>query len=295
VHQKTFYEDILVLRDEIAHMGRDGKSLFPTEVMVIDDETGEILHHGCNMTVLGGRTFLLEQYFGIPFNSTQHLLLNDKLGIPHTLTNTVLSGGEKRSVGYFMIGNGASNTSVPGRYYTPKNYETRLYNPMPFRCVPKTNDLPSNIQQNYRFKKVETVDSVDYYVYYAKKFNVSQIILEYNGGIYVPIDEDSEPANEGDQAHNLGGGSVLSYVEFTMAIEKEEFKEFYRLHNNNSLEGATIDEFGLVLGHDVHDPITADVTVKELAAAELASKFTVTPSPLSDESARRSVIYRVYS
>jgi hypothetical protein len=293
VNQKSIYEDILVMREEHRDDPRLGKSLFPTEVMITDDETGEIIHHGHNMTVLGGRTFLLEQFFGIPYDSTKHLFLNTMLGIPHSLTNSVMGGGQQRSTSYFMIGDGASNQAVPGRYYNPKNYETKLYHPMPFRCVKTGNDLTPTVQANYRFKKLLEIDGDNYYAYYAKKFQVSTLLLEYNNAVYVPVEGHTRPVNEGDSTHELGGGSVLSYVQFTMTVDKEEFKEYYRLTPNNMLDDAQLDEFGLVLGASLPDPAAGNH--EELAAAELATKFTSAPSLMTSESSRRSIVYRIYS
>ena len=292
LHDKSVYEDVLVMRDEIRN-GKHGPNSFATEIMVIDDETGEVIHRGTNMTILGGRTFLLEKYFGIPYVSTKHLLLNDMMGIPHSLTQEVLMGTHQRCISSFMIGNGAANQSVPGKYYTPKDYETKLYKPSPFRCVPFNNDLSPTDQSKYRFKKLITIDGSDYWAYFAKKIEVNNLILEFNNGDYTPLEEDTRPVFENDSSHRLGGGSILSYIQFTMAIDKDEFKEYYRYTHANSLDGAGIDEFGLVLGADLADP--GNSGRNELAAAELASKFTTLLSPMQSESSRRSVLYRVYS
>ena len=282
------FEDMI----SINHDAKEHKSTLKTDVM-ITDENGVVLFHGPNMTVFGGRLSLLETSFGLVPDINQHLTLNSIMGIPHADSTNVINQKIARSTQYFMIGNGAESKSVAGKIYSPHNYETKLYSPVPFRCVPVASDLSTASQDQYRFKKLITVDSADYYAYYAKKYDVGVAYIEYNGASYVPVEGDTIPVDEGDTSHPLGGGSVLEYVQFTLTIEKDEFKEYYRLLHNDSLDGAVLNEIGLLYGADRANSLANNRL--ELAAAELFAKLTSTSVPMNTEGSRRIVSYRVYA
>ena len=264
-----------------------------TTICIKDSKTGRILFSGHNTTVLGGRIAQLEEIFGLRRNSDQHLVLNDMMGIPHSNTDNVLnSSTQRRSCNYFMVGNGAASYDVPGKYYTPKNYETKLYNAIPFRMVPVTSDLSASEQEQYRFRKIVTVNGVDYAAYYAKFFEVGNLTLEYNSAEYTPLESDTTPVDENDFTHRLSGGSVLAYIEFFLNIEKNELKEYFQI-TNGTLQGASMSEIGLIYAADL--PNNLDNGRHELAAAELMAKITSESVPMSQEGNSRVVQYRIYA
>lgn len=264
-----------------------------TTICIKDGKSGKILYSGHNTTVLGGRIAQLEELFGLTKNGSQHLLINDSLGVPHSQTNTVLSSAtQKRSCNYFMVGDGAASADVPGKYFTAKNYETRLYNAIPFRMVPLSSDLSSTEQEQYRLRKIVTVDGIDYAAYYAKAFEVNSLTLEYNSAEYTPMDSDTTQVDENDNTHRLAGGSVLAYVEFYLNIDAEELKEYFTI-KNGSLEGASMSEIGLVYAADL--PNSNDSGRNELAAAELLAKITSESVSMSSEGNSRIVEYRIYA
>ena len=264
-----------------------------TTICIKDGKTGRVLYSGHNTTVLGGRVAQLEEIFGLTKNSNQHLLINDSLGVPHSESNNVLnSATQKRFCGYFMAGNGAASVDVPGKYYTPKNYETKLYNPIPFRMVPVTSDLLPSEQEQYRLRKIVVVNGVDYAAYYAKAFEVGNLILEYNSAEYSPLESDTTQVDENDSTHRLSGGSVLAYVEFFLNIEQNELKEYFQIMNG-TLQGASMSEIGLVYAADL--PNTLDNGRQELAAAELLAKITSESVSMSQEGNSRVIQYRVYA
>lgn len=270
-----------------------GSSGYYTSVVIKDSKTGRILHSSHNTTVLGGRIAQLEELFGISKNSEQHLLLNDMLGINHSETQNVLNSQTiKRKCNYFMVGNGAASKSVVGKYYSPKNYETKLYNPIPFRMVPLASDLSSTEQAKYAFRKVEEVNGVQYASYFAKKFNPGNVILEYNASTYKPTESHTTPVDENDSTHPLRGGSVLAYISFTIDIAEEEMKEYFRIHDGN-INNCAMSEIGLVYGAAL--PNTNDSNRSELAAAELLSKLTSPSVGLSEDGSSRQIQYKIYA
>lgn len=271
----------------------DSAGGFYTSFTIKDSKTGRILFSSHNTTVLGGRMAQLEELFGISKNPDQHLLLNNMLGINHSETQNVLNSQTiKRKCNYFMVGNGASSTSVPGKYYNPKNYETKLYNPIPFRMVPVASDLSPTEQAKYAFRKVETFNGVQYAAYYAKKFNPGNVILEYNASNYKPVESHTTPVDENDATHPLRGGSVLAYISFTIDIVEEELKEYFRIHDGN-INNCSMSEIGLIYAAAL--PNADDSNRNELAAAELLSKLTSALVRLDESGSSRQINYKIYA
>lgn len=284
---RSRFEENIGIADVVSKFGNF------TTICIKDGKTGKVLYSGHNATVLGGRIAQLEELFGLTKNSSQHLTINDSLGVPHSETSNVLtSTTQKRACGYFMAGNGAASKEIPGKYYTPKNYETKLYNPIPFRMVPVSSDLSVAEQEQYRLRKIVTVNGIDYAAYYAKAFEVGSLILEYNSAEYTPVSSDTTPVDENDSTHRLSGGSVLAYVEFYLNIEANELKEYFNI-TNGSLDNASMSEVGLVYAADL--PNMLDSNRNELAAAELLAKVTSSTVDLSSEGNSRIIQYRIYA
>jgi hypothetical protein len=212
------------------------------------------------------------------------------MGIEHGQTNNVILNKLERKSDYFMAGDGASSIAVPGKVYNPKNYETKLYHALPFRLVPISSDINSVEKQIYRMRKIEVIRGNEYIGYYAKKYDPGTLYLEYNDSDYVPIESDTVPVDENDSSHALLGGSVLCYIQFTLAIEPNELKEYFQV-NNGSIEMASMSEVGIVLSADLPN---YDLT-NELAAAELFSKVTSKPYYLDSEGTARTIVYKIYS
>ncbi len=283
--QRSFYADGLSVED-LASCGT------ATRCIIKDSKTGKVLYDGHNTTVLGGRLHLLEKSFGITPDPTQHLTLNTILGIEHSETNRVFTNKIDRDAVYFMAGKGASSVAVPGKVFAPKNYETKLYDAIPFRMVPVSNDLSTTEQEQYRLRRIVTHGGVDYACYYAKKFESGVIQMEYNDAEFTPLESDTTPVDENDSSHRLAGGSVLAYVQFTLNITEEELKEYFTIVNG-SLAGAVVNEIGLVLGADLAN--AEDGGRRELAASELFAKLTSSNVPFDSYSSSRIVEYRVYA
>ena len=281
--KRAFIEDFLNLDDGAG-------SIFT--VFEMYDGKGNLLQSTHNTTVLGGRIALLEEMFGLTRNKDQHLLINNSLGINHSETNNVLNSSTlKRSVNYFMVGNGAASTETPGKFYSAKNYETKLYSAIPFRMVPVASDLSAAEQEQYRLRKIVSVNGVDYAAYYAKKFEPSSVILEYNAASYKPIDNHTTPVDEADNTHPLRGGSVLAYITFSISIEESELKEWFRV--TSSIDRCGMSETGLVLAADL--PNANDNNRSELAAAELFTKICSTNTDLSESGSSRVINIKIYA
>ena len=282
--QRQAFEEFLNLED--------GPGSIFTVFEMRDGKTGRLINCTHNTTVLGGRIALLEEMFGLTRNKDQHLMINSSLGVPHSETDKVLNNyTHKRQVGYFMVGDGASSLETPGKFYTAKNYETKLYHPLPFRMVPLATDLSISEQEQYRLRKIVNINGVDYVAYYAKKFEPSSVILEYNSAQYKPIESHTVPVDEADSTHPLRGGSVLAYITFSISIEENELKEWFRITSN--ISKCAMSETGLVLAADL--PNALDNNRSELAAAELFTKICSTSTSLSEDGSSRIITIRLFA
>jgi hypothetical protein len=290
-----FFEDPKGLR-KISYI-TDGISVEDSTILGTDTEVifkigDREVYRTQNSTTLGGRISLIENAFGLDPNINQHLTLNQIMGIPHSQANNVIVNKMGRKAEYFMAGDGASSVAVPGKVYSAKNYETKLYNAIPFRIVPASTDISENEKQIYRLRKIETIQGIDYIAYYAKHFEPGVLYLEYNEAEYLPIESHTVPVDENDSDHLLRGGSVLCYIQFTLSIEPNELKEYFNLING-SIDLASMSEAGIVLGADL--PNALDKGNKELAGAELFSKVTSKPFYLDSEGTARTIVYKIYA
>jgi hypothetical protein len=263
-----------------------------TETEVTFRINGRSVYTTPNTTVLGGRISMLENSFGLVPNINQHLTLNQIMGIPHQQTTNVILNKLERKSEYFMAGDGANSIAVPGKVYKPKNYETKLYHALPFRFIPSSSDLSTSEKEKYRLRKIINVNENEYVGYFAKRYEPGILYLEYNDAEYLPIESHTVPVDENDSTHDLLGGSILCYIQFTLSIEPNELKEYFQV-TNGSLDLASMNEAGLVYGADL--PNSADSNRNELAAAELFSKVTSKSYPLDSEGSARDIIYKIYA
>lgn len=267
--------------------------------VTIKDAKGRILYYGHNGTVLGGRVAVLEDAFGIPKQRKQHLTLNEIMGIPNPKTELVFternSDDERyryqRTCNYFMVG--AGGRVVSGKPSLARNYETKLYEPIPFRCVPVSNDLSAEDRAQYRLRKVIQINGEDYVAYYAKKFEPSNVHIVANQTEYTPAESDTVAIGEtgAGVSASVAGGAVSVYTQFTLDVAEGELQEYYKL-KNGTLVGAKMNEIGLVTAYDF--PASQDNLYAELGAAELFAKFISKDVPMEEEASRRVVTYKVY-
>lgn len=275
----------------------ENKSLFKTKVTIkcFDDgkiQTPVIISH--NDTVYNGRLSAQEFIFG-GGNPAQHLLLNDIENIPHSVN--IFEEGKKyhklRSVDYFCIGNGAESTVLEGDFVPERTSDTKLYNMVPFRCVPITSDLSDEEATKYRLRKKINIKNQDYYAYYAKKLEKSDIKVIYNGNNYIPKESDTSTLPDTDERKPLRSGEVSIYTVISLKIDAIDFKEYYQAMNNGSLALAKISEVGLISALDIENALNSNKL--ELAGAELFAKMCFTGMAKSSPTAIIELEYEVHT
>lgn len=317
--KREFYNDVISTNDKItSYEGRfDHKSLLKTDITFTDFKGNNIIsikRHRGNMTVLGGRLSILEKTFNITPNKTQRLFISDMIPDPSDANaasngystfskmdddstyssnhsaNTIFNNDDKKFnsfVQYFCIGNGGENANTPYAIYDVHDWETRLYNMVPFRTVSVSSDLTTEEQKSYALKKRITINGNSYYAYYAKKFTINGNVInsKKSDADYVPQTADSNPYT-GDSSHSMSGSTSTIYVTFDLDINELEFKEFYSLTHSNSLTGARLTEIGLIsaleANGEIYDPI-------------LFAKLVHEPVFLSTEGSKRRVTYSVFA
>ena len=274
------------------------------------DEKGNLKFVGENATILGGRVGALENIFKTGVVPREHLTVSEQLQTQkgsaiENIQSTVLPDTDdaahnyNRKVAYMVIGNKGTSDAAPLVNLDPMDYETRLYNMVPFRCVPTipaTADLSPEDRAKYRMRRKETINNIQYYTYYLKKIDVSPVDLKLtDGSNYTPVYENSEPVEPSGSSnpHPLADTAVHALVTMNLSIDKDEFKEYYRI-KNGSLDNASLSELGLVLADEPVDPIEVDgVSYNEVRNAELFSKIVFSAEPMDSEGNSKSVLYQI--
>jgi len=182
---------------------------------------------------------------------------------------------------YFGIGvNGCRyvdehNTLIP---YVPEITDMDLYTPLPFRCVPITNDLTPVERANYRMRVLQNIKGVDYFCYYLKLIDITtpdviftETDLETGDETILTLDN----ANLNPSPNELVVVGVLdvskegsAYVEGTITITGAEVLEAINIMYDGDITKANISEIGLYSGEDKE--VTSDITYNESMYTQLA-------------------------
>lgn len=288
---------------------------FNTKVTIQDVITGKIEWTGHNVTALSGR-IAVECIFkaGTSFQPEIHRTLtqslrdsinndaefqNPSLALCPDTTN--IADFFNRKIQYFCIGTGGIENNSPLLMAKPRNYETRLYNMVPFRFIKEgvEPDLTEAQRLKYRFRRRRKINGEWYIAYYLKKFDIGNIhVEEANGTPYIIRDIHSNPVTSQGN-HELKDTSIHCFYEFFLYIEPEDFKEYYKAVNGTLDSEAKLTEFGLVMANE-KDNITigtgpSAITISELYNAELFSHICHEPSYVSSENSSKRVTYMLFS
>lgn len=274
------------------------KPLFKTKITIKCFKNGKIsgnIIESHNGTVLNGRTFIQEFIFGHIPNPENHLTLNTILGVNHSETVYREDNNDLDrflTVDYFCIGNGAESKTSKS-IIAERTSDTKLYNMVPFRCVPFGSDLSDEERKNYRLRKIITIKGEQYIAYYAKKISSKTLSITYNGQNYKPVESDTSDLPDTSPEKPLKTGKVIDRTSFIIKIDPVDFKEYYKAMNNGSLVNATLNEVGLIQSVDVQN--TNENNKLELAAASLFSKMTYSNVPMDDDTNEAEFIYEMHT
>lgn len=207
-------------------------------------------------------------FFKYPFELIPNTTLNEKKGV---MAGIAPSPTETPGVGYVAIGNGGHKnvTGANGRPYTTgQQHDARdasLFHMLPFVIRLATNDLSQAERAKYALRKLETINGVNYVVYWLKRIDMSTarpmmtINTKVDGVItsrpFVPSTNNLNP-----EPIELTSGEVLTasgeyaavnaVVDFILtAVEIEQIIDACRILFDNEGE-AIISEIALVSGID---------------------------------------------
>lgn len=313
----TFQSVADAMNDLESRASRINKPLFKTLIKIVVKTPGkpDKVMLETNTCVLGGRLRTLESAFGLKPTKEQHLSLNDNLDIKHSVD--IYKDNDENyknmKVLAFCIGDGARNKQDVTQEFKPTNCETKMYNIVPIRCVEENSDISEEEKKKYRGRKKITVNGKSYIAYYYKLFDTEKIHMEHEGADYVPKFDDTETVpkeysidpstgEKVDKTTKIGPkGStspVYIYTKIKINIEKTEFKEYYKLNNNNSLIDAGINEIGLIMGVDCinnNSENGGETGKNEIANAELWAKMTTPHQTMAADNISVYMEYLVYA
>ena len=280
------------------------KSGYGTKIE-IHNEKGELELITTNVTALGGRMGIETIFNTTGFRPEKHLTLAKSLEIqknnptsflPVACPDTIVHEDFKnRKVEFFCIGTGGVTPTSPLTVAKPRSYETRPYEMVPFRCV--TTPLTGAEAEKYRMCRKETFNGAQYYTYYLKKFDPGKLnVVDSSKPTqdYTPQYSHSNIVTPGSTPkHELESSSILVFYQFALNIEPDDFKEYYLIHNEASLVGCNITEFGLVIAEDI--PITGGEVTREVRNAELWSKIVHSPTYIEQAESAKRITYTILS
>ena len=246
-----------------------------------------------NTTVYNGRV-CMHDIFGHTANPTQHLTLNKIMNIEHSVS--VYDSTDKnrlRKVQYFCIGNGAESKTVKESIISERSSDTKLYNMVPFRCVPTRTDLTDEERKKYKLRKKITIKDQEYIAYYAKEISNITFATTYNNQNYTPLESDTSTLPDTSADKPLKSGNVLCVTTLVLKVEPEDFKEYYKAMNNGALTGAKLNEFGLIYAYEAANE--KESSKMELADAELFSKITHSNVNYESDGAESEFKYAIHS
>lgn len=233
---------------------------------------------------------------GLPLSIAPNSTLNEKFDVQSGVS---LSPSDVPKVGYYCIGNGGHRvvTGSDGIPYTsPVNHRARdaaLFNHLPFVLREVDNDLSIAERARYALRRAETHNGRNYFAYYLKRIDVSNVNSEMNHTVVrdgvaetVPFEPTNDDLNPQQPELPPSGvistdGSYLSSsaiipIDFTQRDVEELINVSRVLYDNENR--AVISEIGLCTGVDRTVTGSAggsgSFNYKEAIAVQIASHIT---------------------
>ena len=212
----------------------------------------------------------LEQIRGknIPYSILQYSTLNEKFQLP----NIQPPASGYPEIKYLAIGNkGATFTNgvngIPIVNILTHSYtDSALFNQIPFVLVPVDNDLAPNVRANYRIRRLETYNGINYFAYYLKVLTPDVTAPEHtvitisNGvitaqDVYTPTPESLNPTPvtlSNTNVNTSDGRHLVTKETYPLTLTAADAANILEACNiiYGSPQYALITELGLVGGYD---------------------------------------------
>jgi hypothetical protein len=149
------------------------------------------------------------------------------------------------------------NSTIP---YKPDPSNMDLYYPIPFRCVPISNDLEEIERKKYRIRVMKSFNGINYWCYYLKELKYissnielvetnletgdeNQVLLNYNNLNPTPVDIVVPGFVDNTLEYN-------AYVNTIVEVTGDEVIESINILYDGDLTKCNISEIGLYSGED---------------------------------------------
>lgn len=219
----------IVLYDNID--SKDSSNLiYNTSIDIKCHETGEYIFKGLkNKVVISGSGIIARKLFDLGSEDVIPSYNDSIPGYyqPSGIDTTAISTKDKINNSKVLLfccgmdGCGDQNSQV-----YPVNYTSRI-DPIPFRFQTADIDLSSDLRDVYFGRAEKTVNDNNFIAYYFKKFDSVKLVQKWSDGNDVTstvYDQD---------------GSAETYVEITLSITKEDFRDYF--NNASTIEQARIN------------------------------------------------------
>lgn len=201
---------------------------------------------------------------------------------------------------YFGIGvRGYQNTdgnqgALP---FSPKATDMDLYTPIPFRCVPATNDLTQSERQKYRMRVRATYNGVEYICYYLKTITWDpshiELVQKDTDDVETPYALDPSNLNPEPPTFETGGSidtnlnRVIVRATGVCEVTGAEVMEAVNVIYGANLMYSRISEFGFYTGCEIgvdadEQPVDGSGVNTEAVYVQLCKKRCTLGTDLSD-------------
>lgn len=232
-------------------------------------------------------------YLGIPFEKVENTTLNQKFDIQ---ASTPLPANALPSLKCFTIGIGG-HTYVQGSNGIPLSQgldhtsgDFGLYKHIPFVIRAMNDDLTADQRKRYALRKVIEVDGVNYYAYYAKRLDLTDVKPrmtkrtvvdgETQIDLYVPEEKTNlsptPPSIPNTGAVTTSGEYLATSAVIPLPFTENDVQELFNVAKIlfGDERYAIISEFGFCTGVDQAVTITTtngQVTFNEVLACQISS------------------------
>lgn len=208
--------------------------------------------------VMFGQAFDVQQIVG----ATPLYDLKSSLNVKYNVFPTTVPPNPG-ALNYFGIGIGGRRNVSSQNLTEPQPILTTnmdLYQPIPIRMVPVSQDLSSSEQSQYRIRYIKTVNGQQYVCYMLKVLTkdnsqVQFTIKDSQGNLqpYVPDYSNlspTPPTPSTDGTITSVGAEINVELEMTLTVTGQEISEAISILYNGDARYATISEIGYYTGCD---------------------------------------------
>lgn len=227
------FEDNLNINDEWYEIMRTSEStgIKGTEVLFIDNDTGEVLHRDRNKTIIAGAQFTACKQFGLD-KIVDLPDYNKELGIPND-SQTVPDNVP--IVWGFCCGSAGCGIEASQVYPVKYNSRIKPTDLVPFRYEEIDKDLPY-AQRSIYFGRKE-IQEEGRVAYYYKAFDtIPQLHMKYADNTQIGSDLYNYDTDQ----------KALTYVEARLKMTKTDFRDYF--FQGEGIENARINQLSLLTG-----------------------------------------------